>query len=565
MKKKIEEGALLKALKAHHKKKMAEGGVVEDDEEDEPVDASTNEELDKQINKPWGEYKNPGDDPDPDTVNVRGYEPPAKQDMDNTINNALDPSSPELAQDEPNTQQDLQGSEIKAKTPDEIQPSSKEYGEGAVQSEQVPPPTAPQLSAEDALWQKDLQNGHITPETYQSLFAKKDTLGKIGTIFGALLSGAGSGLAHQPNVLMEMLNKTLTNDLDAQKSSKHNVLNYANASLHHAQTALSYENANIAHTTYAMNKMRLAAIQDLTNTVDKIPDGPYSAAARAALGQVAQGAQAANDMDNQKVAGQMAVSDAIKTVSGPPKANELYGIDFDKFNKAKLLGQLAPWAKGAMQPAQLGAATQEAAKVQENRAFASMYDHAFKALDTLTAGQGAGMFAGSAKTLWTALTKGGRIPLDEDGFNQLRAAEISTLGNAMARATTGRYNREEAESQMNGLFPDWRDTLNGKMDTRTEKYDNAMKWFSTQEAGTPTLDQLRLKGAFPDYRYSATPQGKESNSTRTDNKKKLSESTDSGKAGVGVFQPESKKPVREDEKRMKQWEDEEKKRNRKQG
>lgn len=99
-------------------------------------------------------------------------------------------------------------------------------------SEGVPPPpvftpqqTATYLKTHDPLFQKDLDSGHIKPETYASLFAKKDTLGKIGTIFGMMLSGAGSGLADQPNVLMTMMQKEIDNDFEAQKQSKTNAYN----------------------------------------------------------------------------------------------------------------------------------------------------------------------------------------------------------------------------------------------------------------------------------------------------------------------------------------------------
>lgn len=90
-----------------------------------------------------------------------------------------------------------------------------------------PPPNSPAgvkqgLTAEDAAWQHDLSNGHVTPETYSSLFAKKDTLGKIGTVFGMLLSGAGSGLSHQPNALMQIMDNEIKNDLNAQIQSKNN-------------------------------------------------------------------------------------------------------------------------------------------------------------------------------------------------------------------------------------------------------------------------------------------------------------------------------------------------------
>ena len=74
-----------------------------------------------------------------------------------------------------------------------------------------------ELNQEDQKWAQDLANQHITPKTYGDLFAEKGTLGKIGMIFGMLASGAGSGLAHQQNNLMQVLNSEISNDLESQK------------------------------------------------------------------------------------------------------------------------------------------------------------------------------------------------------------------------------------------------------------------------------------------------------------------------------------------------------------
>lgn len=102
---------------------------------------------------------------------------------------------------------------------------------------------------------EDLASGKITPETYHSLFAKKDTLGKIGTIFGLMLSGAGSGLAHQPNMLLHMMDKQIDNDLDAQKQDKENARNFlstmSNINLQKAQAGSQNMNTLINMTEEA--------------------------------------------------------------------------------------------------------------------------------------------------------------------------------------------------------------------------------------------------------------------------------------------------------------------------
>lgn len=99
---------------------------------------------------------------------------------------------------------------------------------------QVPPPlfSAQDHIAENQAWQQDLNNGHITPKTYNDLMfhnkdgSDKSTLGKIGSIFGLMVSGAGAGLAHQQNMAMQMMDNVIKNDLEAQKTSKADAQNF---------------------------------------------------------------------------------------------------------------------------------------------------------------------------------------------------------------------------------------------------------------------------------------------------------------------------------------------------
>ncbi len=72
----------------------------------------------------------------------------------------------------------------------------------------------------------DAAAGLIHPNDIKKLYGKHDTLGRIGTMFGLMLSGAGSGLSHQPNLLMEMMNKELDRDLEAQKANKEGGRNF---------------------------------------------------------------------------------------------------------------------------------------------------------------------------------------------------------------------------------------------------------------------------------------------------------------------------------------------------
>jgi hypothetical protein len=154
---------------------------------------------------------------------------------------------------------------------------------------------------QDQAWARDLVNGKITPKTYSDLFQDKSTLGKIGMIFGTLLSGAGSGLAHQPNAAMQMINNELERDYNAQVKSKENAYNFVRMNQQHqvelAQIdRLQHENkltdsqaqsmkidANIKAQTNARMQMNRAALHKLTTQAATMPDGPQKQLAQQKL------------------------------------------------------------------------------------------------------------------------------------------------------------------------------------------------------------------------------------------------------------------------------------------
>ena len=104
--------------------------------------------------------------------------------------------------------------------------------------------TPQEKMAEHVSYATDLANGHIAPKTYNELFADKSTLGKIGTLFGLMLSGAGSGLSHQPNMLMEMMNKEIERDFERQKQEKEGARNFLSVQYqHNLQQAQAAESA----------------------------------------------------------------------------------------------------------------------------------------------------------------------------------------------------------------------------------------------------------------------------------------------------------------------------------
>lgn len=180
------------------------------------------------------------------------------------------------------------------------------------------------LKAEDKNHHNDVMQGKITPKTYQDLFNDKDTLGKVGTIFGLLLSGAGSGLAHQPNALLGMMDKQISNDLDAQKTSAANAQNgYRLNQQHQFQTAQiaqmkkaglltdaqikeAVANANTKADALAHMQANRYALHNLTVQRNKLPAGStlipkYDQA----LALISQGVDVQNSNIADKAAGLM--------------------------------------------------------------------------------------------------------------------------------------------------------------------------------------------------------------------------------------------------------------------
>jgi hypothetical protein len=184
---------------------------------------------------------------------------------------------------------------------------------------------AQQYQQEAMAYAQDIASGHITPETYHSLFAKKDTLGKIGTLFGLLVGGAGAGLTHGQNPVLSMMDKQIANDLDAQKTSKANAQNFlklnqqnellktqipnlvATGKLTGAQTQQALAAAKIDADTHTMMQMKISALNYAMQLANKYPPGsPQAAAAGQTVQALSQGVQQSIAQISQTAAEQKA-------------------------------------------------------------------------------------------------------------------------------------------------------------------------------------------------------------------------------------------------------------------
>lgn len=197
------------------------------------------------------------------------------------------------------------------------------------QQPQVPDDVKQHLLQEDSKWQQDLQNQHITPETYSDLFNKKGTLGKIGAVFGLMMSGAGSGLSHQPNALLAMMNQEIQNDLEAQKSSKSNAQNFlrinqqqqmnlAQKGLLGAQTSNIKAEADQRAFALANMQMNHAALHNLTQNISRLPLGsPQRQQAESTLAMMYQAVNNENYSIADRAAAASALSNFGSTSGGP--------------------------------------------------------------------------------------------------------------------------------------------------------------------------------------------------------------------------------------------------------
>lgn len=439
---------------------------------------------------------------------------------------AMDPESPEEADDTPaetppeeavaekptDVPDDPVASEPDASVEEPVEPVKSEpkpTGEREVPASNTfnvigkrrpSPPTPQELDNEDALYAQDVQRGHLKPETMADLFAKKDTLGKIGTLFGLLVAGAGSGLTGQPNAVIEMMNNQIKNDFEAQKISNSNSQNWLRLSQQHelqksqlnqmgiqneltkaqtgkipaeteqlkAQTESMKQDALYKGSETTLNKMRIAAYNHLQGEVDKMPPGASKDAAVSALQTMGNAITAENAAANQKTSGLLTARAAVRGDLPPPPSS---AINYNKLQllkaagaQASILGVTAMPGK-ALDPHSAALADEESKLVETNRATYQSYLDSFEHLDRAALG--------------------GRVNKnDRDAAVDLVAAQISKQ--------TG-SSSEAAKRQADDLFPSWKDWGNA----RAEKAKKGAEHFAIQESGTPVLNQYGLKAPFP--------------------------------------------------------------------
>lgn len=169
----------------------------------------------------------------------------------------------------------------------------------------------------------ELNQGQIKPEHYFHLFGREGTLGKIGTAFGLMLGGIGSGLTHQPNAALEVMKNEINNDLQSQELSSQNKQNFLKINqqgfLNRAQEAqMSQETKTKA---YALTKMQMnnAALHSLVQNASKLPPGsPQRQQAEQQLAMLNQGVQ----NENFNIADRAATAAALGNYLNPGQGGQ---------------------------------------------------------------------------------------------------------------------------------------------------------------------------------------------------------------------------------------------------
>ncbi len=412
----------------------------------------------------------------------------------------------------------------------------------------APPPAPPvqntasiaqDLNTAHSQFQQDLELGHIKPETYASLFAKKDTLGKVGTLFGMLISGAGSGLAHQPNAVLGMMNKVIDNDLDAQKASNVNAQNWYRLSQQHEK-----QKAEVA---------KMAAESDLLKAqTGAVPSSIAKTQADAALAG-AQATAVPSEINRKNAEADMLRGQTAKIPSEIGRIDaEGRSLNAETDIKANTLASTRAMGAAFQSLVDMtnklpdGQAKQQAMQAlgllypqyqqqvtDKNAAAAGLINYARSMF-----GSGAGSGAGGGAVDYGKMNQkvlqgqrkipGGMTEQDvgnatkeagnvnevrtirsdfEDSFKTLddtilkgklqpgrRAALVNALAATIARHATSSFNGDEVLKITSGLFPEAGDTKT----TSALKLKKARAFFDALEAGSPTLDRFGLKKPIAD-------------------------------------------------------------------
>lgn len=423
----------------------------------------------------------------------------------------------------------------------------------------APMPQAPQQTfgvspqdkmAEHMNFAADMAAGHVTPKTYSDLFAQKDTLPKIGTLFGLLLSGAGSGLAHQPNMVMEMMNKQIDRDLEAQKMDKENGRNFLALQYQHnlqqaqgaehQQNVLNHQIEGLPKAAAASQYLQSTGVpNNLTNDYIKKSQEiwtPFEAKAKMleAAGHHLDSITMNNPQANAMVKNQVLpivknevaktlAKGALATKLGTQSSGRQSVVNEDKLGAAIRLGQASPPGlpiqPGAINPRDVDAVQKEKGDLTMNRNGATDWNDSFEKIANM---KHAGELPGVSEAAAGVGTAIGGL------FGPIGAGVGGTLSHTIGKVTQGSFERERSiqkealmqrigkdmssedrKALVESLLPKWNDTK----ESMDEAHRKGLQHFQSLEK-TPTLDTYAnqipgLKAPFPHLTYKIKEEKKQ--------------------------------------------------------
>lgn len=442
------------------------------------------------------------------------------------------------------------------------------------QAEPTPDEMAAKKTEEDLKFAQDLHAGHITPKTYSSLFAEKSTAGKIGTIFGLMLSGIGSGLSHQSNAYLAMMDKQIQNDLEAQKTDQSNKQNWYKMSIDYtrAQTLNDLTESEVSKnwtenekqkflndnagalegigTFKSENKMMLSLMQIQQDAINKMPMGPERDRAQDNLNnQVMPTTLKKIEENNKKAAGiEHQLMNKAKTIgsteksAAPPKGTAESGKKYsvvnqdklnDGFRKGLMFGADAGKIPGAIPPEKHAAINKEIEELTVNRNNLADAEDSFKKLSEMkNAGQVPGIGAAGA----AATTLGSVVGSLAGPLGTAAGAGIGKLAGSLAGDTAQKYferdrgiqvealksrlgggmSEDDKQKLADSLLPSWSDTSA----SMAEAHRKMIQHFESNPAeAAPNLTQYGLKLPMPKYEF------------KTEKKKEVAKEKSKGASG----------------------------------
>ncbi len=445
------------------------------------------------------------------------------------------------------------------------QPEETAATPAATMPQQPAEPTAAQdaqnMNNHDLLLQQDMAMGKIQPKTYNDLYHEKSTLGKLGTLFGLVIGGAGAGLTHTSNPVLDMMDKEIERDLHGQQSSNTNTQNWYNMAKAHElqryqqeklhaetqsqlignighgyETAITKEKlrqtAPGADTTIpdiatnalihagavnkAGNAMRIGLGQTFQDTLNKMGPGQAKQVGQNVLNN--QIWPAINAKNAQKNAVTAARKKAIKAVAGTlknaPASNDAAPqnqVDEDKLLAALNAGKTQlpgfGFRKGAIDPQLEMPIQEEKSKLEFNRDGAKALTDSFNRLAQKR-------FSGQAPGI-DAATTGLAGAIGTAAGTPVVGAAAAAAGHMLGKMTSSAFTRERdiekeglmsrfpelGEDKVDAMLPSYADSP----ESMARAYQNAIQFFRDKERKeTPKLRSAasQIKGlVYPEDKF----------------------------------------------------------------